>query len=80
MIDRFTKAVLTVIAIALMVLVVQNAISVSRAKEGDLQKIHYCDSLSCAAVRSHKIQKHGPWRLLVIDAVQIPVARMSRVI
>jgi hypothetical protein len=78
MIDRFTKAVLTVIAIAMIVLIAQNAISVSRAKEGDLQKVHYCDSLSCAALRSHKIQKHKPWRLLVTDSVQMPVARMSR--
>jgi len=77
MVDSNTKAVLAIIAIGLMVLVVQNAISVSRAKETDLQKVHYCDRLSCATLLPRVIRKHGPRRLLLIEAARMPAARMS---
>jgi hypothetical protein len=53
MIDRYSKGVLTVIAAALVVLVVQNAIRPSTAQDG-LQRVAICDPTAtgqCAHVR-----------------------------
>jgi len=48
MVDRYTKAVLTVIAAALLALVVQNAVHTASAQGGQVQKVQICDSQNCA--------------------------------
>ena len=45
--DLYAKAVLTVIAGALCLLVVQNAIPASRAQADGIQKVQICDDHSC---------------------------------
>lgn len=53
MVDSYTKIVLTVIAAALVLSVVQNGIGRSKADfnpPGSLQKVQICDSLDCATV------------------------------
>jgi len=48
MVDRYTKAVLTVIASALTVLAIQGTIPSSQAYTGDIQKVQICDRRNCA--------------------------------
>ena len=49
MVDRYTKAILTVIATALVALVIQGAIRQSRAMD-EIQMVKICDSsISCVA-------------------------------
>jgi hypothetical protein len=50
MIDRYTKAVLTVIAVALVALAIQGAVNQSRAQLNNVQKVQICDALRCADV------------------------------
>jgi hypothetical protein len=51
MVDRYTKAVLTVIAVALVSIVVQNSISSSVA-QSQIQRVQICDNNgACAGVR-----------------------------
>jgi hypothetical protein len=45
MVDRYTKSVLTAIALALAIIAAQNAIGPSVAQQG-LQKVQLCDDLS----------------------------------
>jgi hypothetical protein len=48
MVDHYTKVVLTVIAGALLALVVQNAVRTASAQGGEIQKVQICDSQNCA--------------------------------
>ena len=48
MVDRYTNAVLTVIAAALTVLAIQGTIPPSQAYTGDIQKVQICDRRNCA--------------------------------
>jgi hypothetical protein len=52
MVDRYTKAVLTVIAVALVGLVAQNSLFPAQAQYGQLVKVVICDQsgLNCAGV------------------------------
>ena len=54
MIDRYTKTVLTVIAVALVVLAIQGAIGQSNAQNRGIQMVRICqsatDGVTCAAV------------------------------
>jgi len=56
MVDRYTKAVLTVIAAALVAIVVQNCISSSAAQTASVPKVQVCDGWgNCASlIRSKK--------------------------
>ena len=45
MMDRYTKSILTAIALTLMIIAAQNAIGPSVAQQG-LQKVQLCDDLS----------------------------------
>lgn len=51
-VDRYTRGVLTVIAVALCVLVVQNAASPAGAQTGNVQRVVICDvgGFTCADV------------------------------
>ena len=63
MVDRYTKAVLTVIAAALVALVTQGAIRESRAQLG-IQKVQICgdNAADCAS-----IIQFGRYKALVIS-------------
>lgn len=51
MADRYTKAVLTIIAGALVVIASENAIQSSRGAQSDLQKVALCDYMDrCASL------------------------------
>jgi hypothetical protein len=51
MIDRYTKSVLTVIALALVAIVVQNGVLPARAQLDGPQKVQVCDTLgNCAGM------------------------------
>ncbi len=53
--DRYTKVVLTVIAIALVCTVVQNASAPVHAQPAEIQKVQICDALGgCANLIPHK--------------------------
>jgi hypothetical protein len=71
MVDRYTKSVLTAIALALTIIAVQNAIGPSVAQQGP-QKVQLCDDLShcvqLAAARSG--DQHG------VPVVVIPTTRL----
>ena len=55
-IDKYTKTVLTVIAVALTALVLQNSIGVAVASSG-IQKVQICDySGDCAYIRDHALK------------------------
>ena len=56
MVDRYTKVVLTVIAGCLLALVIQNAISPSQAKYGEVQKVQVCDGLGEQCGGMQKVQ------------------------
>lgn len=61
MVDRYTKAVLTVIAIALVVIAVQNMVHSSAAQlsNAGIQKVQICDPTDCASVTPHTIFFRG---------------------
>jgi hypothetical protein len=61
MIDRYTKAVLTVIAGALVALVGQNAIAPGRAADPDLfpRKVQICDDMRCAGLSPIVLKSDG---------------------
>ena len=50
MVDRYTKAVLTVIAVALTVLAIQGLVRPLAAQVGEIQKVQICDSRHCASL------------------------------
>jgi hypothetical protein len=53
MVDRYTKAVLTVIAAALVLLAIQGAATQSRAQFNrfdEILKVQICDPIGCAAL------------------------------
>ena len=51
MVDRYTRAVLTVIAAALVTTVVQNSISSSAAQSSSIPRVQVCDAWgNCASV------------------------------
>ena len=50
MVDRYTRAVLTVIAVALSVIAVQNFAGRAAAQGADIQKVQICDEQHCAQV------------------------------
>ena len=51
MTDRYTKAVLTLIAVALVVIAIENAIRPTTAQFGSgIQKVQICDTQDCATV------------------------------
>jgi hypothetical protein len=55
MVDRYTKAVLTVIAAALVTIVVQNSISSSAAQSSTVPKVQVCDAWgNCASLLRSK--------------------------
>ena len=60
MIDRYTKAVLTVIAVCLCLITAQNfnIVPSAEASANDIQKVVICDNLYhfCADVRDGKLQ------------------------
>jgi len=54
--DAYTKGILTIIAIALCALVIENAIPKSRAQDNPLQKVQICDEAEClrlSIIREH---------------------------
>jgi hypothetical protein len=57
--DRYTKVILTIIAIALCALVIENAIPKSRAQGNPLQKVQICD-LSDRCLGLSLIRKRSP--------------------
>ena len=59
MIDRYTKTILTIIALALIVIVIQNTIRPSAAQFGGLQKVQICDATDCASVMPHTTRVGG---------------------
>ena len=50
MIDRYTRCILTVIAGALVTLVIQDAVRTSAA-QSSLQRVQICDERTCATLR-----------------------------
>jgi hypothetical protein len=54
----YMKAVLTVIAISLVVLVIQNGIRGSRA-DNEIQKVQICDLKNCAELADFQIGRYG---------------------
>lgn len=56
MIDRYTKAVLTVIAAALVCLVVQQGIGAVNAQSDRLQKVQICDESGCVGVIPYSLK------------------------
>jgi len=50
MVDRYTKAMLTIIALALVALVTQNAAPALHAQPADIQRVQICDENHCASV------------------------------
>jgi hypothetical protein len=46
-VDAYTKGALTVIAVALCALVIQNVTMQSKAQDGPLQKVQICDDHDC---------------------------------
>ena len=71
MVDRYTKSVLTAIALALAIIAAQNAIGPSVAQQG-LQKVQLCDDLShCIQLAATKSgDQHG------LPVVVVPTARL----
>jgi hypothetical protein len=71
MIDRYTKSVLTAIALALTIIAVQNAIGPSVAQQGP-QKVQLCDDLShCMQLAATRPGDH-----LGVPVVIIPTTRL----
>lgn len=58
MVDHYTKAILTVIATALVALVMQGAIGQSRAQYG-AQKVEICSGFQCAGLVPYDITVYG---------------------
>jgi hypothetical protein len=60
MVSRYTNFILTIIAIALLILVGQNALSVGRAAIpgiSEVQKVQICDDIShCASLTPHLLE------------------------
>ena len=56
-VDAYTKSALTVIAVALCALVMQNVTMQSKAQDGPLQKVQICDDHDC--LRLSPIRKHS---------------------
>jgi hypothetical protein len=75
MVDRYTKAVLTVIAAALMALAIQGFIRPLEAQTRDLQRVQICDGEHCASL-SKRVTRIGrfettDWALATqIDGLQ----------
>jgi hypothetical protein len=67
MVDRYTKAVLTVIAVALLMLVAQNAIRTASAQGDQVQKVQVCDTRNCADLEP-LVERFGTtgWALNVV--------------
>jgi hypothetical protein len=63
MVDRYTKAVLTVIAAALVVLAFKGFVGPLGAQGQDIQKVQICDSQGCASLVA-RFAKSGPTRML----------------
>jgi hypothetical protein len=59
-VDRYTKVVLTVIAVALVILTAQNAMRSSQAQSFAPQKVQICDALGhCATLTKHTTMVGG---------------------
>ena len=58
-IDYYTKAVLTVIAVALTISAMQNMVNVSNAQQSSIQKVTICDENGerCASIASGRSGK-----------------------
>jgi len=73
MLDRYSKAVLTVIALALVALVAQNAVRSSVAETTDVQKVQICDGQNCARLSPIVENMSGKivtrWGLAVVPEV-----------
>lgn len=71
MIDRYTKSVLTVIAVALCVLAIQNAIRPSPAQFGAPQKVQLCDEANCIGLGAFTNEVAGrPVRAFALPTYQ----------
>ncbi len=72
MVDRYTKAVLTVIAVALLALAAENAIRPAAAQSDQIQKVQICDTQNCASLSPVETQLFGrimsSWGLRVVPA------------
>jgi hypothetical protein len=67
MVDRYTKAVLTVIAAALVLLLIQGAVTQSRAqfnRYNEIQKVQLCNDVACADLIPTGGNRRG-WALAV---------------
>lgn len=69
MIDRYTKAVLTVIALALAVIAIRNVILPSMAQSGGPTMVQICDArFRCAEVANDSAPRRvGEFGLRVVD-------------
>lgn len=69
MIDRYTKAVLTVIAIALTVIAAKGVVSQSLAQSGSPTMVQICDAnLRCAEIANDSAPRRiGEYGLRVVD-------------
>jgi hypothetical protein len=59
MVDRYTRCVLTVIAVALVVLVIQDTIRTSVAQSPNIQKVQICDERNCATLKPYTFEFGG---------------------
>jgi hypothetical protein len=71
MVDRYTKSVLTAIALALMIIAVQNAIGPSVAQQGQ-QKVQLCDDLAHCV----QLAATGSDDRYGVPVVAVPMARL----
>jgi hypothetical protein len=60
MVDRYTKAVLTVIAAALTALAIQGLVRPLGAQTGEVQKVQICDGRHCLSLTPHTTSTFGP--------------------
>jgi hypothetical protein len=69
--DLYTKTVLSIIAAALLALVVQNAIHPSQAQSSQPQKVQICGTQHCADL----VLVSGAWGLGVVPLSVVPLSK-----
>ena len=71
MVDRYTKSVLTAIALVLTIIAVQNAIGPSVAQQGP-QKVQLCDDLSnCLQLAATRSGDHRGVPVVIIPTMRL---------
>ena len=71
MVDRYTKSILTAIALALMIIAAQNAIGPGAAQQGQ-QKVQLCDDLAHCV----QLAAAGSGDRYGVPVVVVPTARL----